>query len=328
MQRLRDESGWSLMEFLFAAALMVLVLGTALIPFQVFQTTDRDQQNTNDALDNARTTLDYFTHQLRNVAGQSQLINRATSYDIVFETVNAGTKPAGSQNARNLTRVRYCLNTTTAPNTVTNAQLYEQRLTWTTAAVPSSMPNANACPDSAWGTSTRVAASYVTNRATTATGVGVTRRAAEAPLFSFYPVPASNPPTTAQLQAITQIRVDLFTDRRPTERPFETELATGVFLRNQNGSPTASFTWAAGGAAGSKKVTLNAAASSDPENLPLTFRWCDVTTVTTCDETTKVGSGVLYTYTAPVAGTRKILLQVFDNGGLETDSQNNSVVAP
>jgi type II secretory pathway pseudopilin PulG len=328
MERLRDESGWSLMEFVFAAALMVLVLGTALTPFQVFQTTDRDQQNTNDALDTARTTLDYFTHQLRNVAGQSQLINRASSYDIVFETVDSGAKPAGSQNTRNLMRVRYCLNTTTAPSSVTSARLYEQKLTWTTAAVPSSMPNANACPDAAWGTTTRAAADFITNRATSATAAGVTRRAAEAPLFAFYPVPASNPPTAAQLQAITQIRMDLFVDRSATERPFETELASGVFLRNQNGPPTATFTAVAGGAVGSKKITLNATGSSDPENLPLTYRWCDVTTVTTCDDTTKVGTGVLYTYTAPVSGTRKILLQVFDNGGLETDLQNNNVTAP
>jgi hypothetical protein len=79
---------------------------------------------------------------------------------------------------------------------------------------------------------------------------------------------------------------------------------------------------------GTKQNTLNAAASSDPENLPLTFRWCDVTSNATCDDTTKVGSGVLYTYTAPAAGTRRILLQVFDAGGLETDSGPTNATAP
>ncbi|MEA2349788.1 MAG: hypothetical protein QOG86_729, partial [Thermoleophilaceae bacterium] len=105
-QRLRDESGFSLMELLIAASLLVLVLGTALVPFQVAQTTERNTQNGNDGLTNARTTLDFLEHQLRNIAGQSQLMNRASSYDLVFETVNPGTKPAGSQNTRNLMRVR------------------------------------------------------------------------------------------------------------------------------------------------------------------------------------------------------------------------------
>ncbi|MEA2351656.1 MAG: hypothetical protein QOH38_1375 [Thermoleophilaceae bacterium] len=325
-QRLRDESGFSLMELLIAASLLVLVLGTALVPFQVAQTTERNTQNGNDGLTNARTTLDFLEHQLRNIAGQSQLMNRASSYDLVFETVNPGTKPAGSQNTRNLMRVRYCLDTTNAPATTASASLWEQKLTWTTAAVPSSMPVASACPDNAWGTK-RLAARYITNMTVAASSPKVTRRTATAPLFAYYPAPAGNPPTTAELNLITQIRVDVFTDRDPTDRPFETELASGVFLRNQNGAPTASFT-ATPGATGTKQITLNAAASSDPENLPLTFRWCDVTSNATCDDTTKVGSGVLYTYTAPAAGTRRILLQVFDAGGLETDSGPTNVTAP
>ena len=79
---------------------------------------------------------------------------------------------------------------------------------------------------------------------------------------------------------------------------------------------------------GSKKITLNAGTSTDPEGLPLTFRWCDVTTQTLCDDTTKVGSGVLYTYTAPVIGQRKILLQVFDVGGLQAIAGPLTVSAP
>ena len=44
----------------------------------------------------------------------------------------------------------------------------------------------------------------------------------------------------------------------------------------------------------------------DPEGLPLSYRWCDVTTQTLCDDTTRIGSGVLYTYTAP-AGARHLV---------------------
>jgi hypothetical protein len=328
--RLRDESGFSLMEFLISASLLVLVLGTALLPFQVAQNHERNTQNSNDSLSNARTTLDYFEHQLRNVAGQSQLINRATAYDLVFETVDPGTKPAGSQNSRNLMRVRYCLDTTNAPATANSGLLWEQKLTWTTAAVPASLPNANTCPDTTWGVR-RIVARNVTNKATAPappSTASVTKRGAATSLFSYYPAPASNPPTIAELNLITQIRIDLFTDQSPTDRPYETELTTGAFLRNQNGLPTASFTGTPSAVAGSKQMTLNGSASSDPESLPLTFRWCDVTTVATCDDTTKVGSGALYTYTAPAAGVRKILLQVFDAGGLETDSGPTNVTAP
>lgn len=310
----------SLMEVLIGGTLMVIMLVAATTPFIVLGKTDRVAQNQNDTQGNARVTLDALQHQLRNVAGQSQLINRAGSYDLVFETVDPIAKPAGSKNDRNVMRVRYCLDTTSAGASVGNGKIWQQSLRWTTAAVPSSMPSAANCPDNTWGTTTRVAAEYITNKNTT------TKRPAVAPLFAYYPVPSATP-TTTELQAITQVRVDLFTDRRITESPAESELTSGVFLRNQNGHPTASFTWASG-TSGTKQIILNAGASTDPENLPLTFRWCDLTTTSTCDETTKVGSGANYTYTAPATGNRSILLQVFDLGGLEADYGPVTAVAP
>jgi hypothetical protein len=308
------------MEVQVASALLAVVLGAAIAPFVMLQKTDRVTQNQNDSQDNARTTLDTLQHQLRNVAGQGQLINRASAYDLVYETVDQTAKPAGSKNDRNIMRVRFCLDTTNVPSSVTRGVLWEQKLKWTTAGVPSSMPSSTLCPDTTWGTTRRVVADYITNKTTT------TLRPAVAPLFAFYPAPSATP-TTAELQAITQVRVDLFTDRRLTEGPHESELTSGVYLRNQNGHPTASFT-ATPGTTGTKQIILNAGASTDPENLPLTYRWCDVTTVTTCDDSTKVGSGVQYTYTAPVAGVRKILLQVFDLGGLETDAGPTNATAP
>lgn len=312
---LRDERGWSLIEVLIASSMLLAVLGAALAPLEVFQRTSRVTQNANDSQDNARNTIDNIAHQLRNIAGQSQLVNRASANDLVFETVDATAKPSGSQNDRNIMRVRYCLDTTNAPASVTNGRIWEQDLRWTTAAVPASMPSAATCPDTAWASSTRhVLADGITNQNTT------TIRPAVANLFTYFP--AATP-----LTSITSVRFDVFSDRAPVEAPRETELTSGVALRNQNGAPTASFTWAAG-AAGTKQITLNAGASSDPENLPMTYRWCDTTTVSTCDNTTTVGSGVLYTYTAPATGTRKITLQVFDAGGLEADAGPTSVTAP
>ncbi|MEA2475269.1 MAG: hypothetical protein QOE06_3184 [Thermoleophilaceae bacterium] len=309
---LHDERGFTLMEVLIAASLMVVVLGAAIAPFVLLGRTQRITNNQNDAQDAARNAVAVITRNLRNTTGQNQLVNLASSYDLVVETVDATPKPAGSQNARNLMRVRYCLDTTSLDAGTTTGLIWEQAYRWTTATPPTTMPSAT-CPDPGWG-SRRVIADHITNRATW------TARPTSKPLFTYYP-------NAGALDTITTIRLSVFSDRVWNEQPAETELTSGILLRNQNGSPTASFTVTAG-TAGSKKLTLNAGTSTDPEGLPLTYRWCDVTTVTLCDDTTRVGTGVLYTYTAPAAGARKIQLQVFDVGGLQAIAGPLTVTAP
>jgi hypothetical protein len=309
---IRDERGWTAAEVVVGSALMLLVLTAALTPFEVFQRTSRVAANQNDSQDNARNAVAEMTRQLRNVSGQNQLVNLASPYDLVVEAVDTTPPPAGSANARNILRVRYCLDITTSPASLTNGRIWEQKLRWTTATVPSSMPSVN-CPDTSWGTR-RIVADYVTNRATSS------YRATAAPLFTYFP-------SNWTLDTITSIRLTVYSDRSWNEPPRETELTSGVFLRNQNGSPTASFTTTPG-AAGSRKITLNGGTSSDPEGLPITYRWCDVTTVSTCDDTTKIGTGVLYTYTAPAAGARQIVLHAFDAGGLQAVAGPVTVTAP
>ena len=299
--RLRDQAGMTLMEVMVAASLMVVVLSAALAPFDLIHRTERRTANQNDSQDSARSAASLMVRNLRNTSGQNRLVNLASSYDMVVETVDPQPKPAGSQNGRNLMRVRYCLDTTSTGASVMRGRIWESSFRWNTSTPPTAMPGVG-CPDLAWGTS-RVIADHVTNKATTS------KRPAPAPLFSFYP-------SAASLDTITSIRLNLLTDRSWAEEPGETQLSSGVLLRNQNGSPTASFN-ATPGAAASRKITLNAGTSTDPEGLPLTYRWCDVTTQTLCDDTTRVGTGVLYTYTAPVAGARNIQLQVFDVGGLQ-----------
>jgi type II secretory pathway pseudopilin PulG len=322
---LRDESGWSLSELLIASTLMIAVLGAALTPFESFQQTDRRTQSQNDSQDNARNTVDNIAHQLRNVAGQTQLVERAGPFDLVFQTIDSNPIPTGSKNDRNVMRVRYCLDTANAPASLTNAVLWEQTLRWTTAAVPASLPSTVNCPDTSWvGATRRILADGITNQATSSSiangAVTLSTRSSAANLFTYFP--ASSP-----LTQITGVRMDVWSDRRPTELPRETELTSGVLLRNQNGAPVATFS-ATPGSAGTKQITLNGATSSDPENMPLTYRWCDVTTISTCDSTTKVGSGQLFTYTAPASGNRQIVLQVFDAGGLESDAGPTTVAAP
>ena len=311
IDRLRDQTGISVLEAMIASVMMLAVLGAALAPFDLMHQTERRTANQNDSQDSARNAMAVMVRNLRNTSGQNRLVNMASSYDMVVETVDPSAKPAGSQNARNLMRVRYCLDTTSSGASLTGGVIWEQTQKWTTASPPA-MPSTSTCPEGSW-TKTRAAAQHVTNRATW------TGRPAAAPLFSFYP-------SANSLDTITAIRINLYTDRSWKEKPAETQLASGVLLRNQNGSPTASFN-ATPGAVGSLKLTLNAGTSTDPEGLPLTYRWCDVTTVTLCDDTTRVGTGVLYTYTAPAAGARKIQLQVFDVGGLQAIA-NLTVTAP
>ncbi|MDQ3934778.1 MAG: hypothetical protein M3340_09140 [Actinomycetota bacterium] len=311
--RLGDESGFSLTEVLAAAAILMFVIGAALAPFELLHKTERATANQNDSQDNARNAVSVITRALRNTSGQNRLVNLASPYDLVIETVDPTTKPSGSQNSRNLMRVRYCLDTSSdATVGLTRGRIWEQSLKWTQSTPPSTMPGAS-CPDSTWGTR-RVLADYVTNKATSS------HRPTWQPLFTYFP-------DASPLDTITSIRVSIYSDRRWDEAPRETELTSGIMLRNQNGSPTASFN-ATPGTAGTKQITLNAGTSTDPEGLPLTYRWCDTTTVTTCDDTTKVGTGVLYTYTAPAAGSRSITLQVFDVGGLQAIAGPITVTAP
>jgi type II secretory pathway pseudopilin PulG len=313
VNRLREERGMSLAEILMVSALLIVVLGAALTPIELLSRVQTVNANQNDSQDNARNAVAIMARNLRNTSGQNQLVNLASPYDLVIETVDPKPKPAGSLNARNLKRVRYCLDTASGGQvSLTSGRIWEQSFTWTTAVPPNTMPGAT-CPDSGWGTS-RVIANFVTNKATSA------HRPTAKPLFTYFPAGAA-------LDTITSIRVSVFSDRNWAKDPRETELTSGILLRNQNGAPTASFT-ATPGTAGSKKITLNAGTSTDPEGLPLTFRWCDVTTVTTCDDTTKIGTSTLYTYTAPSATPRKIVLHAFDIGGLQAIAGPLTVAAP
>ena len=76
---------------------------------------------------------------------------------------------------------------------------------------------------------TTVAASNITN-----TFQGLSR-----PVFTY---------NSATLVQINSIHVDLYTDINPTKAPLESHLTSGVFLRNQNQVPVASFTKALSGA--------------------------------------------------------------------------------
>lgn len=302
MRLAREERGFTLMELLTASALMIVVISATLFTYEHFVTGSNANARQNDAQDTARSATDRLARDLRNLASptawQPNAVEKADPYDIVFQSVNPVGPPAG-QNETNVRRVRYCLNSTNPAN----EQLWVQWQTWSTADPPAPPSTAN-CPDSAWPSANNVeVANHITNQ------VAGKNRA----LFAY---------NSTTLAAINSVRTTLFVDADPTRNPPEATLQTGVFLRNQNQAPTASFTATP---LGSHKVLLNGSASTDPEGQDLLYEWYD-----SSDSQNPIGEGITFTWTAPCTTTcdRSIWLQVYDPGGLMGQAPAQTVTVP
>jgi type II secretory pathway pseudopilin PulG len=288
-----DEGGFTLVELLVGIGIFIVILSAVLFTFNNFEVTSRQANDRNDSQERARHELDLLSRELRNLASptpeQPQAVDKASAFDIVFQTVDPTAPASGTANTANVRRVRYCLDNTNPANEV----LWQQWQTWTVATPPAA-PSTTSCPDSAWGASNqRQVTTNVTNR------IGGQDRA----LFSF---------NTAVTTDVNRIHADLYIDLTPVGNPSETHLTTGVFLRNQNRKPTASFSWTI---AGNKHVILNASASEDPEGAPLRYEWWDQ------GGSAAMANGTSITCDCVVGGTgtRSITLKVFDPAGLETD---------
>ena len=275
-RRLRQERGVALTELLVAMSLLIVVLGATLSPFEGFLRSTRKNEQQNEAQDRARLAIDRMARELRNVTG-GQAVEVGAANDFVFQAVDSNSSPSGL-NYANLRRVRYCLDSETPQ------RLWRQTHTWTSSAAPA-LPPTTTCPaDAPWGPGVALAEDVVNG---------------SRPLFTY---------DAATLPDIAAVRTHLFIDVDPQESPRETELRTGVYLRNRGKPPVNSFT----ATPGPGSILLDASASYDPEGGGLTYRWC---LESGCDDTNKLGSGVTFTYTAP-PGTYTIYLQVFDPGGI------------
>jgi hypothetical protein len=209
---------------------------------------------------------------------------------MVFQTVEPN-GPNTGLNASNVKRVRYCLQAGTA---TTGAKLWRQEQLWTTQSAPA-LPSTSSSPASGWSSQTLVADSIVNTRD------GLTR-----PVFMF---------NSQTLADVSSIHVDLYVDPDPTRAPIETRISTGVFLRNQNRRPVATFS----ATRTAQGIVLNGSTSSDPEGEALSYVWFD--------GSTKVGTGIVFTYPAPAGTTRTITLKVYDPAALEGVSASQAVVA-
>jgi type II secretory pathway pseudopilin PulG len=318
---LGQERGFTLIELLLAATLMIIVLGATLTSIEGFWKTNKVNNDQNDAQDVARTAIDRLAQQLRNLAlptpTSPNSIDIASSYDLVFKTADPTRR-----------RVRYCLGTD-APDSPGNGRLYMQTQVGAGAGTPDpAVPSTDTCPgptgSGGWASAT-VVADNVVNRVD----------GKDRPIFYF------NAPTS-ELPKITLLRSEVFVDLDPSRRPIESRISTGVYLRNQNQVPAASFSVASGGS-GTRRFILNGSASTDPEGRLLRYSWFGGANPdfadTTCDSTEAVGCigrSVTLDYTVPDAagnGTQTFTLLVRDPGGLSATSQwtcdlTNGVCSP
>jgi type II secretory pathway pseudopilin PulG len=305
MSGLGDEAGFTLVELLVGIVMSLIIFSAGLTLLDTFQRENQLDEQRSVVQDSARTTIDRMTRQLRNVAAESPTsegaLERSGPRDVVFQTVQANGTPYGGANATNQMRVRYCLDSSNA----SNATLYMQTQTWTSAVGPSVPSDGGACPSSAWPTRT-VVVTNVTNDIN-----GQSR-----PVFTYAPLGSTAP---AQINFVD---VDLFLDLNPGKRPGETEMKSGIFLRNSFAAPVASFSVDQSTA----EVKLDASASSDPNGQALTFQWSLNGTVVTTATGPQWDAGPRDSTTFPAGSSQTFALTVTSTGGLSATSSQTVTI--
>jgi prepilin-type N-terminal cleavage/methylation domain-containing protein len=286
MIRVRSEHGFTLIELLVTMTIATIVFGATLSVLDVFQRNNVVDQKRNEVQDNARNAMDQIARQLRNVAapnaGSPGALLATKNYSMIFDTIDSTSGYAWGANKSQTMMVRYCLNNSNSENEV----LWMQVKRWAEAKGPAT-PSPATCPDlSGYWESNRQLVQHVTNR------IGGEAR----PMFKYS---AATAPQTASVE------VDMFLNLTPGHaHPGETQLTSGIGLRNANRPPIAEFTVTRI----NKFVRLDGSASYDPDGLALTYKWTvDGATLASTSQVTEVEKSV---------GSHTYELEVTDPGGL------------
>jgi type II secretory pathway pseudopilin PulG len=248
---LRREGGFTMVELLLVCVISLIIFGATVTAWTSMYRSNRSVESQNDNAESARVALDRAARQLRNLANPTvnaiTTIKVADDYDFVFQTSD----PAK-------TWVRYCVD---APGT-SGATLWESE---GDDAVTTAMTTG--CPSSAaWDRKTEVVQGVTNQRG------GIDRN-----VFTYecsVNAAATCPASASEYSKITNVGMSLWVDSDVKDRVSELNVSTGVFLRNQNESPTASVSEPQKlSATGLPRWILNGSGSSDPEGRTLEYFW-------------------------------------------------------
>jgi type II secretory pathway pseudopilin PulG len=281
-----------LLELLVTMVITTIVFGATLSVLDVFQRDNVVDQKRSEVQDNARNAIDRIARQLRNVAapsaGSPGALLTTKNYSMIFDTIGTSTEYEWGSNTSHTMMVRYCLNNSNNENEV----LWMQVKRWSEPIGPET-PIPSGCPDVSgfWSTNGRETNTQLVQHVTNRIGGGVR------PMFKYS---AATAPQTASVE------VDMFLNLTPGKaHPGETQLTTGIGLRNANRPPIVEFTVTR---ISPTFVRLDGSASYDPDGLALTYQWkVDGTAIASTAQVTEVAASV---------GTHTYQLEVVDPGGL------------
>ena len=322
MSALRREDGFTLVELLVTMAISLVVFSATLTILDTYLRQSSAATKRLDAQDRARLAVDRIVRDLRNVSSPltaPKLLERATPYDVVFQTIGT---PSGA-NVSGIERVRYCIPQDSSAGSASQEQLIAQTQTWstsTTAANPwTSNPSQTiACPDLTFTPATgqpvyTVLAQAVMNRY---------QQTSRYPVFSFNNGLDSNSVAAADLPQISTIQVNLRVNPTPSLSGATTQIQSSAYLRNKQHAPVAQFTYTATGSGG---VILNAGQSYSPDNEQLSYAWACTSSPCPAAGSLSIASNGLVSW-KPGAGTYTVALTVTDQTGVQTTTTQQVTV--
>jgi type II secretory pathway pseudopilin PulG len=313
MSFLRREHGFTLIEGLVAMACAVVVFGATLTILEVYMRQSKGVTQRFDAQDQARVAVDRIIRQLRNVASpltSPKLLERATPYDLVFQTIgnSSGSNTAGTM------RVRYCVPQDTTSGSSSNEELISQTETWTTSTTPtdpwSSDPSVSIpCPDTTFSQQPNgvIVANSVVNRY---------KQQADTHAFSYNDGLDSDSVAASDLSSISTIQINLLVNPTPSVLGAATQVQSSAYLRNKEHQPIANISSSYTGNGG---VVLNGGGSYSPDGEQLTFQWSCVLGCSTSASTSLSNATDGLVPWQPGAGAYKVELIVKDENGLTSD---------